>query len=187
MPTKSDRSRPKRKASTESSSSHKQRDRSYVDDTFEPIDISRKSNSSDDPPSYDEVARERDAKDSKREMQGTPTTHESSPPSLSMPSRIIWPILLSVPLFASGALLYLVSCSGETLRPDLSTVKIELPQAEFDSLYQSWSSSADTLPNGDNETAPSLNIIRSPRENSTGGYLTLGTWGWCLRTADAQR
>ncbi|KAK4689837.1 hypothetical protein P7C73_g268, partial [Tremellales sp. Uapishka_1] len=58
-----------------------------------------------------------------------------TPPDFSLASRILWPIALLLPVLGAGVLLYLITCSSESWRADLSVVKVLLPSSEYAALY----------------------------------------------------
>jgi hypothetical protein len=118
---------------------------------------------------------------------------------LSKTSRIIWPVLLACPVLAAGIMLYLVTNSDDTLRMDMSAVKVQLPSNVFNPLWamaqQIGRTSASTAGSGVNAGGGQVgaNMLDSPlrkraEQNSVGGIqsdstgvLGLSSWGWCLR------
>ena len=111
---------------------------------------------------------------------------------LSLPARIIWPIALLIPLGTAGALLYLVTCSSDSMRPDFGVVNIAVPPDVFDPLFQAASSMVQIGSQGSNASsldgASSSGLLSFKRQtNVSGGDICLGMWGWCLRTDDAQQ
>lgn len=98
-------------------------------------------------------------------------------------------IVIVTPLLAALVLLYLITSSSDSLRPKFCVIKVALPSNELDSLFQSATVlTQDTSATTGNATSElPVNAFRRDDSVSGSGYLSLGLWGWCLKSNDVQQ
>lgn len=104
---------------------------------------------------------------------------------MSVESRLAWGLALVLPLLAATLLLFLMTASSEDLRTDFSIVKISISQGTVDALY----GLLQNQPNDDKSTLEEVKDLSGvgKRATTSGGYMTLGVWGWCVKTADSSK
>ena len=199
MSSSSSRHMPSRKTSTDSGGSRHSRTRQPQDRVSSDADNRRSNALRDDAlPPYEEIESGKAGpiaeKTKTTEDVLTTQAEESDAPSTLAPlspiSRFLWPSALLLPFLTALLMLYLVTCSSSSLRPDLCVLKIALPSSVFNPLYQSASSlaeSTDSATSNASSTALATIDIRSDDASSSNGFLTLDVWGWCLRDVDAQK
>ncbi|EAL21161.1 hypothetical protein CNBD5370 [Cryptococcus deneoformans B-3501A] len=114
-------------------------------------------------------------------------------PEFSKGKLLLWRLSIILPFLTAGCLLYLLTCSTSSWRANWSSIKIELPSTEFESLYASGStitreSSNSTPSRRDYANKVSAKPIHNKRVNNTddalGGHLSLNMWGWCLKSTE---
>ena len=197
MSSSSSRHPPSRKPSTDSHGSHYSRSRQPQDRGLSTGD-KRHSNTSrhDAPPPYEKFeSAEADPSGEKvgaTQNELTSNAEEPDAPSTLAPlsplSRFLWPSALLLPFLTAAMMLYLVTCSSSSLRPDFCVLKIALPSGVFDPLFQSAGPLAEDDSSTANASSAMLasNFLRSDSTLSSSGFLSLDVWGWCLRDVDAQ-
>ncbi|ORX34520.1 hypothetical protein BD324DRAFT_636223 [Kockovaella imperatae] len=113
-----------------------------------------------DPPTYDESQADAQSGDSEKGKQGGAQKKELA---------LWWSFAPLLPLLIGLFLLFIVTCSASRLRADFALIKIQLDAEDYSALYTA------TL---DQQTR---------RKRDAAGYLTLGTWGWCVKSADSRQ
>lgn len=122
-------------------------------------------------------------------------TNPGSTDGMSVISRICWSMALILPLLAGVVMLFLITCSSSELRADFSVIKVRLTPDSFDALFAATERGVSEDGNSTSilSQASTLGgIIKRAETNgseATGhaGFLTLGAWGWCVRSQDAQK
>lgn len=145
--------------------------------------------SHDSPPTYAESEQRVRRCDQDTCEAQTVAAPQKNPSSLSPFSRIFWPTALILPTLAVGLLLYLSTCSSEEMRPDLSVISIALQSNDFGSIFQSAGSfiQGNSTSTGNASSTASVDVVmRSSDSLANTGDLSLGPWGWCVRSTDAQ-
>lgn len=133
-------------------------------------------------------------------------------PEFSKGKLLLWRLSIILPFLTAGCLLYLLTCSTSSWRANWSSIKIELPSTEFESLYASGSTitreSSNSTPSRRDyankgkhqikcddriqylirQCQVSAKPIHNKRVNNTddalGGHLSLNMWGWCLKSTE---
>ncbi|KAK1921877.1 hypothetical protein DB88DRAFT_518058 [Papiliotrema laurentii] len=106
-------------------------------------------------------------------------------PVNSLAMRFVWGLILGLPLLVAMGLLLLITCSSTQLRVDFNVLKFSI----WPETYQGLSQIAKEQRTNDGSSllvdsaSPGGNI----RERQAEAYMTLGVWGWCAKTADAQQ
>lgn len=134
----------------------------------------------DSPPSYD-VSQVRDMVPQDGGENGG-STKPTKP--MSAESRVAWGVVLVLPLLAATLLLFLITASSSDLRTDFAIVKISISQATFEALYSLVQNEPKSGPSALDQTKSLAGVRRAP---SSGGYMTLGVWGWCIKTSDSSK
>jgi len=98
---------------------------------------------------------------------------------MSPESRVIWGLTLILPLLASVVLLFLITASSSSLRADFSVIKISVDGSTLDGLISTANQK------GSQPTASTLGGATA--RSASGGFLTLGVWGWCAASSDSSR
>jgi hypothetical protein len=115
---------------------------------------------------------------------------------MSVISRICWSMALILPLLAGVVMLFLITCSSSELRADFSVIKVRLTPDSFDALFAATEHGVSEDGNSTSilSQASTLGGIIRRAESTNGseaaghaGFLTLGAWGWCVRSQDAQK
>jgi hypothetical protein len=93
--------------------------------------------------------------------------------------------VLTLPLLASVLLLFLITASSTSLRMDFSVIKIAVDGATLDGLISAAAQAGRERTNSTTSSVASLGGVVG--RAASGGYLTLGIWGWCAASSDSSR
>lgn len=98
-------------------------------------------------------------------------------------SRVTWGLALTLPLLASVLLLFLFTASSSSLRTDFSVIKISVDGTTLDGLI----GAAKKVKDGqeDSVLGSAANLGGMIGRAESGGFLTLGVWGWCAASRDS--
>jgi hypothetical protein len=79
-------------------------------------------------------------------------------------------------------LLFLITCSSSSLRTDFAIARIRLSQATFDALYKIVQAQSD-----DDSSSDVAGSLIGLKRAAVEAYMTIGAWGWCVKTADSSK
>ena len=143
-----------------------------------------KDRGDDSPPSYD-LSQARDAGKGGVEGKKKDGDEKEGPKRkpMSTEARIAWSVMLALPLIAGVLLLFLVTCSTETLRKDFSVLKVAVSDSTLKGLFDTVQGVQDD----DDEGLASSSAATRRAAAAEAGYLTLGIWGWCVSDVEGDK
>ena len=136
------------------------------------------------PPSY-ALSEARDAP--KQEGDHPDPNVNPTQKTMTVASRVCWSLCLLLPLLSAVLLLFLITCSSSDLRADFSILKISVSGSDFDSLFTATEDASASAGNSTSVLANAAGLGGVVRRAESDGYLTLGIWGWCVRTKDSSK